>query len=105
MARLKGKTAMRFRDFSIDWEHEQARCPQGYTGRNWTPTRRHNQKVIRIKFGYTACEGCPARAEVVLSQDREPSMCGGVRLISRLVAARQREQAEAFVEVYDQRAG
>jgi len=29
-------------DFSIDWEHEQARCPQGYTSSSWTPTRTGN---------------------------------------------------------------
>ena len=41
----------------------------------------------------------------VRSRDSEPSRYGGVRRISRLVAARQREQTEEFVELYDQRAG
>ena len=33
-------------DFSIDWEHEQARCPQGQKSHSWTPTRTRNQEVI-----------------------------------------------------------
>ena len=33
-------------DFSIDWEHEQARCPQGQTSSSWTPTRTRNQETL-----------------------------------------------------------
>jgi transposase len=42
-------------DFFIDWEHEQARCPQGQISSSWTPTRTRNQEVIKIKFGHATC--------------------------------------------------
>lgn len=35
------------RDFSIDWEREQALCPQGQISSSWTPTRTRNQDVIK----------------------------------------------------------
>ncbi|HWZ20400.1 MAG TPA: hypothetical protein VNW73_16510 [Ktedonobacteraceae bacterium] len=51
--------------FSIDWEHEQARCPQRQTSSSWTPTWTRNQEIIKITFGFAACGACPVRSEVV----------------------------------------
>jgi transposase len=93
-------------DFSIDWEHEQARCPQGYTSRSWKPTRTGNQEVIPHQVWvchlWRLSRAYGSRTQ---SRQRTRQPYGGVRLISRLVAARQREQTEEFVELYDQRAG
>ncbi len=91
-------------DFSIDWEHEQARCPQGYISRSWTPTRTGNQEVIKIKFGYATCGGCPVRAQCTQSRQRTLTVRRREAHFA-LEAARQREQTEEFVELYDQRAG
>jgi len=33
-------------DFSIDWEHEHARCPQGQTSSSWTPTWTRNGRAF-----------------------------------------------------------
>jgi Transposase DDE domain len=68
-------------DFSIDWEHEQARCPQGQTSSSWTPTRTRNQEVIKIKFGYATCGACPVRAQCTQSRQRTRQPFGGVRRI------------------------
>jgi transposase len=32
--------------FSIDWERQQATCPQGQTSSSWTPTWTRNQEII-----------------------------------------------------------
>jgi transposase len=40
------QTGYALRDFSIDWEQEQARCPQGQTSSSWTPAKARDQDVI-----------------------------------------------------------
>lgn len=91
-------------DFSIDWEHEQARCPQGYTSKSWTPTRTGRQEVIKIKFGYATCGGCPVRAQCTQSRQRTLTVRRREAHFA-LEAARQHEQTEEFKQEYDQRAG
>lgn len=46
--------------FVVDWETQQATCPQGHTSKSWTPSydsSRH--EVIKIKFSLTDCSACP----------------------------------------------
>ena len=91
-------------DFSIDWEHEQAQCPQGQTSSSWTPTRTRNQEIIKIKFGFTTCGACPVRSQCTKARRRSLSVRRQEAHFA-LAAARQREQTEEFKEAYAQRAG
>jgi transposase len=91
-------------DFSIDWEHEQARCPQGFPSSSWTPTRTRSQEIIKIKFGYATCGRCPVRSQCTQSRQRTLSVRRQEAHVA-LEAARQREQTEEFTELYAQRAG
>lgn len=91
-------------DFSIDWEHEQAHCPQGQTSSSWTPTRTRNQEVIKIKFGYTTCGSCPVRDQCTKTKRRTLSV-RRQEAYKALEAARQREQTEEFTELYAERSG
>lgn len=91
-------------DFSIDWEHEQARCPQGKISKNWTPTWARNQEIIRIRFGFATCSAFPVRAQCTKAKRRTLSVRRQAAHFA-LDAARQREQTEAFKEAYAQRAG
>jgi transposase len=100
----RGQNGYALTDFSIDWEHEQARCPQGQTSSSWTPTRTRNQEVIKIKFGYATCGGCPVRSQCTQSRQRTLTVRRREAHFA-LEAARQREQTEEFAELYDQRAG
>ena len=59
-------------DFSIDWEHEQARCPQGQTSSSWTPTWTRNQEIIKIKFGFATCGGLSSPFSVYKGQATKP---------------------------------
>lgn len=91
-------------DFSIDWEHEQACCPQGHLSSSWTPAKARQQDVIKIKFAYTTCGSCPARSQC--TQDGRRTLTVRRREAHQaLEAARRREQAEEFAQLYDQRAG
>ena len=82
-------------DFSIDWEHEQARCPQGQMSSSWTPTRTRNQEVIKIRFGYATCGACPVRAQCTQSKQRTLTVRRHEAYLA-LEASRQREQTEEF---------
>jgi hypothetical protein len=54
--------------FLVDWEKQQATCPQGHTSPSWTPAKdlRKNE-VIEIKFSTTDCQACPARSRCTRS--------------------------------------
>jgi transposase len=91
-------------DFCIDWENEQARCPQGYLSKSWTPTRTRNQEVIKIKFGFAVCGACSERLHCTQARRRTLTVRRREAHVA-LQAARQREQTEEFAQVYDQRAG
>jgi transposase len=91
-------------DFSIDWERKQARCPQGQISSSWTPTRTRHQEIIKIKFGYTTCGGCPVRSKCTQARRRSLSVRRQEAHFA-LDAARQREKTEEFKKEYAKRAG
>jgi transposase len=91
-------------DFSIDWEHQQARCPQGQISSSWTPTWTRNQEIIKIKFGFAICGACPVRPQCTKTKRRSLSVRRQAAHFA-LDAARQREQTEAFKQAYAMRAG
>jgi transposase len=98
------QTGHALRDFAIDWEHEQARCPQGHLSLSWTPAKARKQDVIKIKCAYTTCGPCPERSQCTKSGRRTLTVRRR-EAHQALEAARQREQAEEFAHLYDQRAG
>ncbi len=55
-------------NFTIDWDKQQALCPQGHTSRSWSPQRdKRGNDVIQIKFSCTHCRACPERTSCVAS--------------------------------------
>ncbi|MCX4784231.1 IS1182 family transposase [Streptomyces sp. NBC_01264] len=48
--------------FTIDWDAEQATCPQGATSRFWSPARQHGREGIAVRFDEADCGPCPVRA-------------------------------------------
>jgi hypothetical protein len=95
------------RDFVMDWEREQARCPAGKISNSWTPAiDRFKHEVIKIKFAMADCRTCSARAQCTRSA--RPRRTLTIRPQAQhevLVAARQREAREEFVKEYARRAG
>ena len=48
--------------FPIDWENQNATCPQGHTSVSWLPAVDNRKNgVIKIKFSTIDCRACPAR--------------------------------------------
>lgn len=94
--------------FAIDWQAEQATCPEGHTSISWTPAidNRKNE-VIKIKFSTTDCQDCPSRSLCTRST-RIPRRTITVRPElhhQALQRARERAKTEEFKVVYACRAG
>jgi transposase len=48
--------------FTIDFDRQQATCPQGAVSRRWQPTRtRDGKQAIIVAFATATCRACPAR--------------------------------------------
>jgi transposase len=95
--------------FPIDWEREQAMCPEGRTSVQWTPAvdNRGNQ-VIKVRFATKDCQACPSLSRCVRSQKRYPRRLLTIRPKEQYEALRERRIREKTVEyarVYAKRAG
>jgi transposase len=93
--------------FVIDWDAQQATCPQGHTSVLWLPRENaQDEPSIHIKFAKADCAGCPVRAQCTQSPT-QPRLLQ-VRDQDHYVvlkAARDRQQTELFKEQYAVRAG
>lgn len=97
------------RRFLIDWERQQAICPQGHTSISWTPAvdNRHTP-VIKIKFSTTVCGGCPCRTQCIRSRKRNVRRTITVRPKEHylaLQARRAQQRTPEYAAQYARRAG
>jgi transposase len=91
--------------FSIDWEAQTVTCPQGHSSASWTPAQDAKGKpVIKVKFSQTDCKACPSRASCTGTTRRTLTLQPRERM-EALLAARKREDTEAFKQTYRHRAG
>jgi transposase len=73
--------------FLIDWEHQQATCPEGHTSSSWTPAiDNRTNEVIKIKFSTKDCQVCPSLRLCTQS----------LRHVRRTVTIRPKEQYDAL---------
>lgn len=50
--------------FTIDWQNQQVRCPQGQLSRQWNERiNQHGHPVIRVRFSRKHCQACPSRLD------------------------------------------
>jgi transposase len=92
-------------DFTIDWDHEQATCPEGRISTGWSPAvdRGHNE-VIKIKFSAKDCGPCPARARCIKAKRRSITVRPRDQYAA-LQAARSREVSPEYRAEYNRRVG
>jgi transposase len=73
--------------FLINWEHQQATCPEGHISSSWTPAiDNRTNEVIKIKFSTKDCQACPSLRLCTQS----------LRHVRRTVTIRPKEQYEAL---------
>ena len=93
--------------FVLDWDAQQARCPQGHTSVHWRPGHEvSGGPVIRIRFDGPTCRACPARPACTTAQGAPRQHT--VRLQAHheaFQAARQRQETPEFNAQYALRAG
>jgi transposase len=101
----KAGTGFASNDFTIDWEGQQATCPEGRVSTSWMPAvdRGHND-VIKIKFSAKDCGSCPSRGGCTRGKRRTLTVRPQEQYLA-LQAARERESSEEFQREYARRAG
>ena len=94
--------------FLIDWEKQQATCPEGHTSSSWTPAidNRKNE-VIKIKFSTTDCQVCPSRSLCTQSirYTRRTVTIRPQEQYQALKQRRKQEETKEFKQAYAKRAG
>ena len=94
-------------DFTIDWTHQQAICPEGNVSMSWTPALdRVKNEVIKIKFAGGDCRTCPSHGKCTRSTP--PRRTISIRPQAQyeaLQTGRAREQTAGFKTEYAKRAG
>jgi transposase len=93
--------------FVIDWEAQQAHCPQGQTSIRWTPGRDvSGDPVVRIRFHAATCRACPVRQACTQAKDAPRQLTVRPQAYHEAIqAARQRQETAEFTAQYAQRAG
>jgi transposase len=92
--------------FTIDFDRQQATCPQGHRSATWNPGRQDGQDVIVVSFPLSACILCPARTDCTRSQQRRRQLTLRPRhLHEALRDARAEQHTDAWKHTYRARAG
>src|SRR3954447_26277055 len=95
--------------FVIDWEHQQAICPEGQRSISWTPAiDNRTNEVIKIKFSTTDCGRCPVQVHCIRSEKKYKRRTITIRPQAQheaLQAARRRQKTPAFAKQYALREG
>ena len=93
--------------FAIDWDKQQATCPNGKTSQAWLPdaTPADNPTIL-IRFHKQDCLDCPLRSRCTYSAQGARSLrIRPQAQYEALAAARLRQQTPDFQQLYQQRAG
>jgi transposase len=92
--------------FIIDWEKQEATCPEQRTSSSWTPSSdRQKNPVVRIKFARKDCRGCPSREHCAGREERRTLTIRPEEQYKALQAARAPEQTPEYAREYARRAG
>jgi transposase len=93
--------------FVIDWDAQQATCPQGQRSVIWRErTARHGHATTHITFSKPFCGACVRRTDCTRSAPAPRALVVRERdHYEALQAARERQQTELFKAQYARRAG
>jgi len=92
--------------FTIDFDHQQATCPQGHTSSSWNPVRQRGTDTIVISFPKTTCGPCPVREQCTTSRTRRRQLTVHPRDVHAAQhAARAAQDTKPWQATYALRAG
>lgn len=93
--------------FVIDWEAQQAICPQGHRSVKWTPgPSQSGLPVIRIRFKKATCLACAMRSACTSSKEAARQITVKPQAQHEAIeAARRRQETDEYKTLYALRAG
>ena len=98
--------AFRATDFTVDWERQRVRCPEGHESTTWGDYKDHasGQSYIRAGFSPAQCRPCPSRSRCTRAASRRLGLLPGPEH-EAISAARARLETKAGRHLYGQRRG
>ena len=93
--------------FTIDWEHQQAICPQGHISKSWHQrSDNYGNPTIQVRFRRPDCAACPVRSQCTHSPASARVLTLRPQLLYEALAkGRARQHTEDFKQRYALRAG
>jgi hypothetical protein len=92
--------------FTIDFDRQQATCPQGQTSTSWTPATQRGTDTIVVTFAASTCGPCPVRDQCTTSKKRRRQLTVHPREVHDAQrAARARQESDDWQAKYALRAG
>ena len=94
------------RHFYIDWEAQQAICPQGQTSVKWKPDQDNTgQPIVQIVFPTSGCQACPVLKDCTRSRYGRHISVRSREQYQALQQRRQEQVTDTFKTRYGKRAG
>ncbi len=81
-------------NFTIDFKHQSATCPQGAHSSSWTPAIQRGNPVIVVKFANAVCGPCPVREQCTTSAIGRRQLTLHPAAATQALRARRTEQTE-----------
>jgi hypothetical protein len=92
--------------FAIDFDREQATCPQGQTSSSRNPTTQRGTDTIVITFATSTCGPCPVREQCTTSRTRRWQLTVHPQAVHEAQrAARADQETQDWQATYALRAG
>jgi transposase len=93
--------------FTIDWQRQSVKCPQGQRSARWQTTRtRDGKPIIHARFAKQTCSDCPVQQQCVKSAGKGRELCFRPQIeFEALQQARQRQETAQWKQQYALRAG
>ena len=92
--------------FTIDFDAQQATCPQGKVSTMWNEARYNGEDVVVVTFPASTCTPCPVRAQCTTAKQRRRQLTlRPRRLHEALRDARAEQTTQEWKQRYRHRAG
>ena len=93
--------------FQLDWEAQQATCPQGKQSQSWTPSNdAWDNPTIHVRFARTDCRLCPHRHRCTKSKSEPRTLTFRPQAeYEAIQQLRQKQLTEEWTSRYNVRAG
>ena len=92
--------------FAIDFDAQQATCPQGHASSHWNPVSQRGTNTIVITFAASTCSPCPVRTRCTTSASRRRQLTVHPRDVHQAqLTARAAQGTKDFQARYALRAG